>query len=84
MQPEVRDHEPAMALFAGGDGLDVVRRLVAQAPSRIRPGGYLIFEFGFGQDEHVERLVEQTGGLRLIELRRDLQGIARTAIARRV
>jgi release factor glutamine methyltransferase len=84
MQPEVRDHEPAMALFAGEDGLDVVRRLVAQAPSRIRPGGYLIFEFGFGQDEHVERLVEQTGGLRLIELRRDLQGIARTAVARRV
>ena len=84
MQPEVRDHEPALALFAGTDGLDVLRRLVAQAPSRLRPGGYLIFEFGFGQDEKVERLVGQTAGLELVELRRDLQGIARTAIARRV
>jgi release factor glutamine methyltransferase len=84
MQPEVRDYEPAVALFAGADGLDVVRRLVEQAPGKIRSGGYLIFEFGFGQDEGVERLVEQTAGLELVELRRDLQGIARTAIARRV
>jgi len=83
MQPEVRDHEPAVALFAGADGLEVLRRLVAQAPSRLRRGGYLVFEFGFGQDDRIEGLVEQTEGLELIELRRDLQGIARTAIARR-
>ena len=83
MQPEVRDHEPALALFGGADGLDVARRLVEQAPSRMRSGGYLIFEFGFGQDEGIERLVETTASFRLIELRRDLQGIARTAVARR-
>jgi release factor glutamine methyltransferase len=83
MQPEVRDHEPAVALFAGADGLDVMRRLVEQAPARLGPGGYLIFEFGFGQDVSVERLLAHTPGLELVQLKRDLQGIARTAIARR-
>jgi release factor glutamine methyltransferase len=83
MQPEVREHEPAVALFGGADGLDVVSCLVDQAPARMRSGGYLIFEFGFGQDEAIEQLIERTAGLELIELRRDLQGIARTAIARR-
>ncbi len=83
MQPEVRDHEPGVALFAGPDGLDVARPLVEQAPARLRSGGFLIFEFGFGQDEEIEQLLESTAGLALIDLRRDLQGIARTAIARR-
>src|SRR5439155_25437761 len=39
LQPEVRDHEPATALFAGSDGLDVIRRLVAQVPPRLKLGG---------------------------------------------
>ena len=42
----------------------------------LRPGGYLLCEFGLGQDERVESLVADTSNLRLIELRRDLQGIA--------
>ena len=50
----------------------------------LRPGGYLLFEFGLGQDERVESLIAGTDSLRLIELRRDLQGIARTAVAERV
>jgi release factor glutamine methyltransferase len=83
LQPEVRDHEPGEALFAGPDGLDVIRRLVAQAPARLKPDGMLIFEIGFGQAETVERLISSTGGLRMIGLRRDLQGIPRTAVARR-
>ena len=54
LQPEVRDHEPAVALFGGVDGLGIVARVVADAPHRLRPGGYLLFEFGYGQDEEVE------------------------------
>jgi len=50
LQPEVRDHEPPVALFGGVDGLTLVTRLVAGAPGRLRSGGYLIFEFGLGQD----------------------------------
>jgi release factor glutamine methyltransferase len=83
LQPEVRDFEPAVALFGGREGLDVVTRLVADAPRRLRPGGYLIFEFGLGQDVEIEDLISGAPELDLIELRRDLQGIARTVVARR-
>jgi release factor glutamine methyltransferase len=83
LQPEVRDYEPALALFGGTEGLDLVTRLVGDAPSRLRPGGYLVFEFGLGQDVEIEELLASAPELTLIELRRDLQGIARTAIAQR-
>lgn len=81
LQPEVRDFEPDVALFGGDDGLHVINRLVRSAAGRLRPGGYLMFEFGFGQDEHIERLLTEAEGLMLVGLRRDLLGIARTAIA---
>ncbi|HWF85826.1 MAG TPA: peptide chain release factor N(5)-glutamine methyltransferase, partial [Vicinamibacterales bacterium] len=83
LQPEVRDHEPPIALFGGGDGLRLVARTVHAAPGRLRRGGYLIFEFGFGQDVEIEALVNDHPDFELIGLRRDLQGIARTAVARR-
>jgi len=83
LQPEVRDHEPTVALFGGDDGLGLLERLVRDAPARIRSGGSLVFEFGFGQDEEIERMLSQSPHLTLVDLKRDLQGIARTAIARR-
>jgi len=83
LQPEVRDHEPGVALFAGSDGLNLITRLVAEAPARLVHGGYLLFEFGNGQDEAVETLVTEAAGLELVALRRDLQGIARTAVVKR-
>ena len=83
LQPEVRDHEPEVALFGGAKGIDVVERVIRNAPARLRPGGVLLVEFGFGQDQDVEDIVGSTEGLELVELRRDLQGIARTAVARR-
>jgi release factor glutamine methyltransferase len=83
LQPEVRDFEPPVALFGGETGMDIVAALVDEAVDRLRHQGYLMFEFGFGQDVAVEALIEKTEGLTFLELRRDLQGIARTAIARR-
>ena len=83
LQPEVRDFEPALALFGGREGLDLVTRLVADAPSQLRSGGYLIFEFGLGQDVEIEELIDSSPQLELVDLRRDLQGIARTAVAQR-
>lgn len=82
LQPEVRDYEPALALFGGREGLDVVTRLVADAPTQLRRGGYLVFEFGLGQEIEVEQLIDDSTHLELIELRRDLEGIARTVVAR--
>ncbi len=83
LQPEVGGHEPHVALFGGDDGLQMVERVVREAPPLIREGGYLIFEFGFGQEVEVEALVRRSRALTLLDLKRDLQGIARTVIARR-
>lgn len=83
LQPEVREHEPHVALFGGGDGLDVIKRLIGEAPALLRPGGFLVFEFGFGQEVEVEALVRASRDLVLVDMKRDLQGIARTVVTRR-
>lgn len=82
LSPDVRDHEPALALYGhGDDGLDDARALLAQAPSRLTPNGVLMMEFGFGQGEAVRAALGQTPGLALIEILRDLQGHERTLVA---
>ena len=53
LQPEVREYEPESALTDGGDGLGLIREIVGGAPSRLKPGGLLMIEFGFGQTESV-------------------------------
>jgi release factor glutamine methyltransferase len=50
LAPDVRRHEPRIALAGGGDGLDVVRRVVAEAARLLRPGGWLLVELGGEQD----------------------------------
>jgi release factor glutamine methyltransferase len=84
LQPEVGGHEPAVSLFGGHDGLALVERVVREAPPLLREGGFLIFEFGFGQEVEVEAFVKHSRALTLVDLKRDLQGIARTVIARRI
>ena len=76
---EVRDHEPRAALVSGADGLDNIRRLLADAPIFLRPCGFLIFEIGFSQAEAVRDLIEP-GVWNLLEIRHDLQGIPRTVV----
>jgi release factor glutamine methyltransferase len=84
LQPEVRDYEPANALFAGPDGLAVIRRMIPAAEARLKTGGSLIFEIGDGQDEAVGELIAAAPGLKMVALRNDLQGIPRTVVAERV
>jgi release factor glutamine methyltransferase len=83
LQPEVRDHEPQVALFGGHDGLGLITRLITEVPNRLRPGGYFVFEFGLGQDVEIEDLLEAAPQLTLVDTRRDLQGIWRIAVAKR-
>jgi len=78
---EVREYEPELALFAGRDGLAVIRRLVEESVERLVPGGTLIFELGFWQAPAVATLISGRSGLELVEIRPDLQGIPRAAIA---
>jgi release factor glutamine methyltransferase len=75
---EVR-FEPREALEAGSDGLGVITRLLVEAPRRLDPGGHLIFEIGFGQSDAVEQLIDSRVW-KLLEIRRDLQGIPRTFV----
>jgi len=84
LQPEVRDYEPANALFAGPDGLAVIRRMIPAAEARLKTGGSLIFEIGDGQDAAVGELIAAAPGLKMVALRNDLQGIPRTIVAERV
>lgn len=54
----VREHEPAVALFAGADGLDVIRRLLGEAPRWLRPGGHLLMEMAYDQAAAVRELLD--------------------------
>ena len=80
LHPQVRDHEPAAALFAGPDGLDIYRRLIPQARAALRPNGLLALEIGHGQREAIASLLNDWNELRFLD---DLQHIARIAFARR-
>lgn len=77
---DVREFEPASALFGGPDGLDVIRQLVPAAVRALRSGGRLIFEIGDGQSDAVEALV-RSSGLVWREARPDLAGILRVVVA---
>jgi release factor glutamine methyltransferase len=78
----VRDWEPAEALFAGSDGLDDLRRLVADAPAHLRPGGWLVLEIGADQGAAVADLLHRHGYVE-VAIRPDLAGRDRIAIGRR-
>ncbi|WP_186728866.1 peptide chain release factor N(5)-glutamine methyltransferase [Sphingomonas panacisoli] len=76
---EVRDHEPASALFAGNDGLDDYRIIAAQLPRLIAPGGMAAIEIGYTQAAAVTALLTAQG--LTVALRRDLAGRDRCLVA---
>jgi release factor glutamine methyltransferase len=80
LHPEVRDHEPAGALFAGAEGLDLYRRLIPQAHSALKPNGLLALEIGHGQREALAALLTTWHDVSFVD---DLQQIPRVALARR-
>ena len=82
LPPDVACYEPAGALFAGPDGLAVIRLLIPDALPLLAPGGTFIVEFGFGQADGVQALA-RAAGWRRIELKNDLQGIPRVAVMSR-
>jgi release factor glutamine methyltransferase len=82
LEAEVRDYEPAQALFAGEDGLEIYRRLIPAAFSVLVPGGFLALEIGYGQQEAIQALLA-SAGFSGIEFTEDLQKIPRVVLARR-
>lgn len=83
LAPEVREWEPAAALFAGVDGLDVIREVVAGAPCHLTPGGLLALEVGLGQAAAVAALVEGEGAYARVWTVPDLAGRERIVLAER-
>jgi release factor glutamine methyltransferase len=81
LEPQVREYEPASALFAGEDGLAIYRRLIPEAASHLNAGGHLLMEIGYGQRDAVELLLKKAGfgEIRFVD---DLQGIPRVAMGR--
>jgi release factor glutamine methyltransferase len=70
---EVREHDPALALDGGADGLDAYRIIVAEAPRLLEPGGHLVLEIGYDQAEAV-RALGTAAGLAFVRLAHDLAG----------
>lgn len=82
LAPEVRDHEPALALFPPADVRSVYRRLAPQACGLLRAGGWLVVEVGKGMEGEVGRLCEEAG-LAVERVIPDVQSIPRALVTRR-
>ncbi len=83
LMPEVRDHEPRQALISGDSGQEIIEQILAGAPGHLRRDGHLLMEIGYQQGPAVRDLVQNTPGLELVELRKDLGGHPRVVHARR-
>lgn len=80
LQPEVRDHEPMMALDGTEDGLLFYRRIAQEAKKWLNPGGSIYLEIGHDQGESVSRLLEEAG-FEHVRVVKDLPGLDRVVRA---
>lgn len=76
-------HEPNVALFGGETGLRDLDGVLNAAAATLAPGGWLVMEFGYGQEADVRGLVETRPGFEVVRVRDDIEGIARTAVISR-
>ncbi len=81
VQLEVRKFEPHSAVFAGPDGLNIIRRLAPQARSLLKPGGILAMEIGYSQEAAVRDVLRDWQDVRTVP---DLQGIPRVILGRKI
>jgi release factor glutamine methyltransferase len=79
---EVRDHDPQLALYAGGDGLDVVRTVEARAAALLRPGGWVGVEHADVQGQSAPAVFSGSGRWEQVRDHDDLAGRARFLTAR--
>jgi release factor glutamine methyltransferase len=75
-------HDPALALFSGHDGLDLIRRFIPHAFQHLNPGGWIVLEIGHDQASQVQEIL-QTSSFTDITVKSDLSGIARFPFAKR-
>ena len=80
LMPEVRSYEPHLALDGGTDGLDIYRRLTAEAPALLKAGGAIAVEVGIGEAHDVAALMEAHPCIVRTETLKDLGGIERVVM----
>jgi release factor glutamine methyltransferase len=83
LPPEVRDHDPALALDGGPDGLAVIRRLIHESRSRLAPAAALVLETGGGPQAAAVAALLNEAGFRHVLVHNDLAGIPRFAAGHR-
>lgn len=76
---EVR-HDPALALYGGEKGTEIMERFIREAPAHLNPGGLIAMEFGIGQAEEL-RILAEDQGMHPVEIQADLSGIDRFLFA---
>jgi len=83
LSPEVRDYEPDAALYGSDDGLGMIESIVHAARATLKPGGHLITEIGYGQEDRVRNLIRPFPEFQLESSVEDLQHIPRVMVVRR-
>ncbi len=83
LAPELREHEPRVALVSGPAGTEVQERMLDFAPALLKPGGHFVMEIGFGQAARVRQMAAERGALELLRFEKDHAGIDRTAVIRK-
>ncbi len=82
LEPEVREHDPRLALDGGADGLDAYRIILAEARRLLSPSGHLVVEIGYDQEAALRSLAAQNG-FAVARFDRDLAGNPRCIALKR-
>jgi release factor glutamine methyltransferase len=82
LEPEVRVHEPRLALDGGADGLDAYRRLAPEILRVLKPGGRFAVEIGYDQKGAVEALFQEAGAEE-VSTQQDLAGLDRVVLGKK-
>jgi release factor glutamine methyltransferase len=81
LAPNVKDFEPRSALTAGKDGLDIIKKIIADANQHLKPAGTLMLEIGNEQANAVHKLLETAGCFNSIKIEKDYANLDRLAVA---
>ena len=81
---EIKNFEPKTALLAEEEGLKYIKEIIKGAPEFLKKGGLLALEIGFGQDKKVKELIDKNNYLELIEIKKDLAGVPRVVLAKKI
>jgi len=83
LAPDVRDHEPRLALDGGPDGLAFYRRIAAEAERFLMPGSHLLLEVGATQEAAVRSILDEQASLEVHQTLKDAAGLPRVLLARK-